>query len=67
MSPLVSKHRYEIVVAMEKCVKTFKVICAVTGETISIHESRTEAQVAVRRYQAADVRRSMKSHPGDMS
>ena len=31
---------------MEKFVETFKVICAVTGETISIHENRTEAKAA---------------------
>ena len=63
----VSKRRYKIVVATEKSVKTFKVICAVTGETISIHESRTQAEAAVRRYQAADVRRHTIYYPGDMS
>ena len=62
-----SERHYKIVVAMEKCVETFKVICTVTGETISIHESRTEAQAAVRRYQAADVRRRTNSYSGDMS
>src|SRR5262249_20210901 len=63
----VSKRRYKIVVATEKSVKTFKVICAVTGETISIHESRTQAEAAVRRYQAADARRHTIYYPGDMS
>jgi hypothetical protein len=62
-----TERRYKIVVAMEKFVETFKVICAVTGETISIHESRMEAQDAVRRYQAADVRRRIGFYSGDMS
>ena len=59
----VSKRRYKIVVATEKSVKTFKVICAVTGETISIHESGTQAEAAVR----ADARRHTIYYPGDMS
>jgi hypothetical protein len=63
----VSKRRYEIVVAVKKRINTFKVICAVTGETISIHESRREAQAAVRRYQAGDARRRLESYLGDMS
>jgi len=63
----VSKRRYKIVVATEKFVETVKVICAVTGETISIHESRTEAEAAVRRYQAADVRRHTIDYSGDIS
>jgi hypothetical protein len=63
----VSKHHYKIVVAMERSVETFKVVCAVTGETISIHQSRTEAQAAMRRYEATDTRRAATSYPGDMS
>ena len=63
----VSKRRYNIVVATEEFVETFKVICAVTGETISIHKTRTQAEAAVRRYQTADVRRRTISYPGDMS
>jgi hypothetical protein len=62
----VSKRRYEIVVAVKKRINTFKVICAVTGETISIHESRREAQAAGRRYQAGDARRLL-NYVGDMS
>jgi hypothetical protein len=62
-----TERRYKIVVAMEKF-ERFKVICAVTGETISIHESRPEAQAAVRRYEAADVRRRrINFYSGDIS
>ena len=67
MSPLMSEHHYKIVVAMEKRIEIFKVICSRTGETISIHESRAAAQAAVRRYQTADARRHTNSYSGDVS
>jgi hypothetical protein len=62
-----SEHHYKILVTMEKRIGTFKVICTRTGETISIHKNRMEAEAAARRYQTADVRRRTKSYSGDMS
>jgi len=59
--------RYKIVLAMENLVATFNVICAASGETISRHNSKDEANAAMRRYETADAYRGRASYPGDMS
>ena len=59
--------RYKIVLAIEKLVAPFNVICAASGETISRHKSEAEAKAAVRRYETSDMDRAAASYPGDMS
>jgi hypothetical protein len=62
-----AERRYKIVVAMEKFVATFQVICAASGATISTHKNKAKASAAIRRYKAADARRASASYVGDMS